>query len=523
MPNFGGSTWTHSFTTFKIEPVNLSTKVLSVTAAIVPQVTCELPPRSVPFKSEWSHLRGLQLADPDFGRPAPIDLLLGVDVFVDALLTGRRIRQHGTPSAFETHFGWVLAGSVKGNAEVIPSHVASYHITLTSGDDILRRFWEIEDSPLAEVNLSPEERAVVQHFEEKHHRTSSGRFVVPLPKKKNIRPVGESRSQPVRRFLSLERSLRTRNQFDDFSEVMKDYLKLGHAELVPPEDMNLSTSETFYLPMHAVHKQSSTTTKIRAVFDASMKSASGVSLNDLLLVSPTVHPQLVDVRVRFRMHRIALVADENKMYRAVELPTTDRNLHRFVWRDDPGDILKDYRMTRVTFGVSSSAFIAKICVKRNASDFAHKYPIASKIVNDSFYVDDCLTGADSVEEAVETHKQLQGLFSEAEFLLRKWNSSNPTVLQFIPKELHNSQTSLTISDAEDLYTKTLGIEWHSMMDHFRLDVSNHIPLNDLTKRTLVSDIAKTYDVLGWFAPIVIKVTILLQRLGVKSRLGRTCT
>ena len=303
-----------------------------------------------------------------------------------------------------------------------------------------------------------------------------------------------------------------RNQFADFSEVMKEYLKLGHAELVPLEDMNLPVSETFYLPMHTVHKQSSTTTKIRAVFDASMKSTSGVSLNDLLLVGPTVHPQLVDVLIRFRMHRIALVADVSKMYRAVELPVSDRNLHRFVWRDDPGDSLQDYRMTRVTFGISSSAFIANMCVKRNASDFAHKYPIAAKIVNDSFYVDDCLTGPDSVEGAVETHKQLQGLFSEAEFLLRKWNSSNPTVLKHIPEELRDSQTSLTISDAEDLYTKTLGIEWHSVMDHFRLDVSNHLPLSGLTKRTLVSDIARTYDVLGWFAPIVIKVKILLQRL-----------
>ena len=173
------------------------------------------------------------MADPDFGRPGPIDLLLGVDVFLDALLTGRRIGQHGTPSAFETHFGWVLAGSVEGNTVTVPSHIASYHISLSSGDDILQRFWEIEDSPLAEINLSPEERAVVQHFDENHRRTSSDRFVVPLTKKNNDRPIGESRSQAVRRFLSLDRTLRAQNQFGDFSEVINEYLKLGHAELSP--------------------------------------------------------------------------------------------------------------------------------------------------------------------------------------------------------------------------------------------------------------------------------------------------
>jgi hypothetical protein len=126
---------------------------------------------------------------------------------------------------------------------------------------------------------------------------SNGRFVVPLPKKQNVKPIGESRSQAVRRFLSLEHTLRAKNQFDQFGEVMKEYFDVGHAELVPPGELNLPTSDVFYLPMHTVHKQSSTTTKVRVVFDASMKSASGIFLNDTLMVDPTVHPQLVDVLI----------------------------------------------------------------------------------------------------------------------------------------------------------------------------------------------------------------------------------
>ena len=61
------------------------------------------------------------------------------------------------------------------------------------------------------------------------------------------------------------------------------------------------------------------------------------------------------------------------------------------------------------------------------------------------------------------------------------------------------------------YVKTLGIEWNSTSDHFHLTIADW-PLNDgpLTKRTLVSDITKTFDVLGWFAPAIITVKILLQ-------------
>ena len=145
--------------------------------------------------------------------------------------------------------------------------------------------------------------------------------------------------------------------------------------------------------MHAVYKSSSSTTKIRAVFDASARSSSGTSLNDTLLVGPTVHPPLVDVLLRFRLYPVALTADVSKMYRAIELADVDKDLHRYVWRSSPNESLKDYRMTRVTFGVSASSFAANMAVKQNALDYAHDYPMAAEVVHKSFYVNDCLTGA----------------------------------------------------------------------------------------------------------------------------------
>ena len=144
-----------------------------------------------------------------------------------------------------------------------------------------------------------------------------GRFVVSLPRKSDAKQLRESRSQAVRRFMSLERSLTLNGRFNEFEAVMQEYLDMNHAERVPLKDMNKPEREIFYLPMHAVYKSSSTTTKVRAVFDASAKSSSGMSLNDTLLVGPTIHPPLIDVLLRFRQHRIALTADVSKMYRAV--------------------------------------------------------------------------------------------------------------------------------------------------------------------------------------------------------------
>jgi hypothetical protein len=499
-----------SVASFTIAPIYPSDKRINVTAIVVPQVTCDLPLHPIPLKTEWSHLSDLKLADPGFGCPGKIDALLGVDVFVEVLCHGRRSGPPGSPIAFETHLGWVLAGSILSCSP--NEHVTTHHTLCVSGDELLRKFWEVEENPCSGSNLAPEEQKALQHFKVSHSRQPNGRFVVPLPKKENAKQLGESRSHALRRFLSLERSLRYKGQFDKFGEVILEYFDLGHAEIVPAEDLTKPPSEVFYLPMHAVHKESSTTTKIRAVFDASMKTTSGISLNDTLIVGPTVHPPLIDVLLRFRMHRIAIVADISKMYRAVELPPTDRDLHRFLWRGEPKDPLKDCRMTRVTFGVASSAFIANMAVKQNAIEFAHKYPLASKVVEESFYVDDCLAGADSEEEGIRLQAQLQNLFAEADFLLRKWNSSNPAVLQAISPELRDTQTSLTISESDEIYSKTLGIAWHSVLDHFKLSVTDQPPPENLTKRKLVSDIAKIYDVLGWFAPSTIKSKILLQRV-----------
>ena len=198
-----------------------------------------------------------------------------MDIFVTSLLLGRRVGPPGSPTAFETKFCWVLAGL--GRYTSCISHLWRRSV---------RKFWEIEEGSENNTDLSPEERAAVSHFKENHRRTKDGRFVVPLPKKPDPPSLGESRSQAVRRFLSLERSLQLKNEFSTFNNMRQEYSDLCHAEPVPLTDLGKPEKDVFYLPIHAVKKESSTTTKIRAVFDASVKSSSGVSLNDLLLVGP---------------------------------------------------------------------------------------------------------------------------------------------------------------------------------------------------------------------------------------------
>lgn len=496
-----------SVASLQISAAHRNGRKINLTAIVVPKVTCNLPIYPVPFESSWSHISDLTLADPAFGQPGRIDVLLGVDVFVDVLLHGRRNGIPGSPVALETEFGWVLCGSndQSTSTDHVNLHVTIFHAATPCSDDILRSFWEIEESPRALPVFSLEDRAVIRHFEAEHRRTDEGRFEVPLPRKPDAKQIGESRSQAVRRFFSLERSLNLKNQFKKVDTVVQEYFDLGHAEVVPNEDMGMDPAKVFYLPMHVVYKSSSTTTKVRAVFDASAKSSTGVSLNDTLVVGPTIHPSLIDVLLRFRLHHVALTADISKMYRAVELTKSDRDFHRFVWRSDEGGVLKDFRMTRATFGVSASGFAANMAVKQNAIDLAHEYPLAAKVVEESLYVDDCLTGADDVKTAITLHGQLQNLFSRGGF------SNEQSVFDAIPPELREHREVISISDSNG-YPKTLGLEWNTTIDAFYITISTPPPSEDVTKRILVSDIAKIFDVLGWFAPAIVSMKILLQRV-----------
>ena len=96
----------------------------------------------------------MQLADPSFGQPGKIDILIGVDVFVNVLLHGWRSGPPGSPVTFKMKFGWVLAGET--NPCTPANHITNYHTSLLSGDNILRKFWETEEKPMSDSALSLE-------------------------------------------------------------------------------------------------------------------------------------------------------------------------------------------------------------------------------------------------------------------------------------------------------------------------------------------------------------------------------
>ncbi|XP_062541998.1 uncharacterized protein LOC134209995 [Armigeres subalbatus] len=197
---------------------------------------------------------------------------------------------------------------------------------------------------------------------------------------------------------------------------MEEYLQLGHMQEVPePVDDRIEHS---YIPHHVVFKESSTTTKVRVVFDASCKTSSGYSLNDTLLVGPVVQQDLYSIYTRFRTKRIAIVADVEKMYRQVLHHPDDRRLLRIRYRRCPSDPIATFELQTVTYGTASAPYLATKTLQQIAIDQAEFYPAAVNPVVKDFYVDDLLSGASNVESAKAFHLQGTAMLGSAGFSLK---------------------------------------------------------------------------------------------------------
>ena len=85
---------------------------LEVVAAVVTEVTGTLPLQGAKSALELPHIKGLQLADPHFYSPGKIDLLLGENVLDKILLPHSQSGPPGTPSAWNTIFGWSVRGAI---------------------------------------------------------------------------------------------------------------------------------------------------------------------------------------------------------------------------------------------------------------------------------------------------------------------------------------------------------------------------------------------------------------------------
>ncbi|XP_062704693.1 uncharacterized protein LOC115265150 [Aedes albopictus] len=483
---------------------------------ILKNPSAQLP--TIPINISSWNIPKVALADPQFHVPGRIDLVIGSEAFWE-LHSGRKIPLgDGLPWLTETPFGWAVAGTASSQYNCIPRIC-----NLSTKDDpleaTLQRFWEIEDISDGPAR-SVEENRCEEHYAATTTRDPSGRYIVSLPRTGNPMVVlGSSKEIADRRLLSVERRLeRDPATKDAYHRFMDEYLQLGHMKkLEEPVD---DSQPHCYIPHHAVFKESSTTTKVRVVFDASCKTSSGYSLNDTLLVGPVVQEDLYSIILRFRIRRIAIVADVEKMYRQMLHFPEDRRFLRIRFRESPSDPISTYELQTVTYGTASAPYLATRTLQQIAHDNGHLYPAAVDPVIHDCYVDDLLSEADDVESAIQVREQVTSMLNTAGFPIKKWASNVPEVLVGVPTEdlalqpLHDLQDEQAVS--------TLGLVWEPRTDTLRFKVQLPPPAAVLTKRKVMSYIAQIFDPLGLVGPTIVVAKLFMQRLWALKHNGETC-
>ncbi|XP_054259498.1 uncharacterized protein LOC128984223 [Macrosteles quadrilineatus] len=156
---------------------------IQIDAVIIPQISSVLPAAPIP-ESLINRFNSIQLADPDFHRPAKVDILFGAQAFTDILSDGFALIK-GKPSALSTIFGWILMGDVP--KQPMQQHeLNSLFVSSQSTDRLLEKFWEMEEINLPKP-LSPSDQACEDHYQSTIQRDNTGRYVASLPFK-DVKP-----------------------------------------------------------------------------------------------------------------------------------------------------------------------------------------------------------------------------------------------------------------------------------------------------------------------------------------------
>lgn len=475
-------------------------------AYVLPMIVPPQPDQHINI-STWNIPSNIPLADPQFNRRENIDILLGAEVFYSIIQGGTIQLGKDLPRIQNTSLGWIIGGTITNCLATSKQGTSTCAIfsSTNSLDENIEQLWKLDEVQPTKKLLSPSDEQCERHFIQHVYTNQDGRFVVSIPFRENPTALGDSHRMAYNRFMALERRISRDKQLrSQYIQFMREYEQLGHMQKV---EIDTVGNNKYFIPHHCVLKPDSTTTKLRVVFDASAKTSSGHSLNDVMYSGPTIQSDLFSILLRFRLKKFVFVTDIEKMYRQILINSNDHQYQLIIWREDPGQPISYFKLNTVTYGTRAAPYLATRCLQKIAEENAIDYPYGSQCLQDNFYVDDGLGGSDSLNTAIRIQDELITILKRHGFLLKKWCSNHPQLLKGIPI----SDQEINFDFNEGTTIKTLGLSWHPKSDYFRIK-AKLAATKGITKRIATSDLARVFDPLGILAPVVVRAKIFIQHL-----------
>ena len=440
----------------------------------------------------------------------PIDILVGID---HPMMHTGETRCKGLMIARHSPLGWVVFGAA---ADQQNYNVTVLNIALASPVD-LRDFWTTESMGVChdvdrgqpyELNRESSEFQSISDSCKKVGK----QWLVPYPWRKDPKLLKDNKSQAMRMLHATERRLMNDPMHAEaYQKQIQDMVQMGFARKLSDEEVRCYQGPTYYISHHAVIRPDKKSTPVRIVFNSSALFE-GESLNDYWKKGPDLLNSLFGVILRFREHPVALSGDISKMYHRVRIPVEDQHVHRFLWRDlEQGRRPDVYIMQVVTFGDKPSPAMAQMALRKTAEEGAKKYPDAARALLQNTYMDDICVSVTDAKDGTELSRQLDEVLEAGGFKVKEWRSNRP---------LNESETDKSSSNLLETVNddKVLGMVWENGTDDFSYKVKLDKNLVDpqmttkMTKRRILSQVARIFDPIGFAAAVVIRAKIGLQRL-----------
>ncbi|XP_073841598.1 uncharacterized protein [Musca autumnalis] len=379
--------------------------------------------------TKWQIPQNIKLADPNFNTQGKVDILVGAEFYFSLMQPGTIKLSGNQPILQNTALGWIVGGLIEQTStDVTPAALTcAIFDSETSLEQAIEKLWKLEEVEASEEVMSPLEKLCESHYNQHVQTDEYGRFIVRLPFRESPTALGKSHAMAYNRFMSLERRLLQKEDIrSQYIKFMQEYEQLGHMQKI---DVGTVSNKKYFIPHHCVLKPDSTTTKLRVVFDASAKTSSSCSLNDVKYTGPTVQSELFSILLRFRLPKFVFTTDIEKMYRQILLHPDDQKYQLIIWREDTTHPVSYYKLNTVTYGTRTAPYLATKFLQKIADDNMDRYPLGSKMLKENFYMDDGLSGADSLSTALETQKELIAILKQHGFNLRKWSSNSLRLLK----------------------------------------------------------------------------------------------
>ena len=230
------------------------------------------------------------------------------------------------------------------------------------------------------------------------------RYQVSLPFKEGHPLLPDNFYLSKQRLKSLLNRLKSKPEIlAEYDQILCEQERLGIIQTVPDEEVKGKAGEITYIPHKEIIRRDKSTTCLRVVYDASA-TCNGISLNQCLHAGPLLLPKIIDVMLRFRSKKVALVGDLEKAFLMVAVDGRHRDFLRFLWisniHSDTLEIVIK-RFCRLVFGLSQSPFLLNATLHHHVKKYEDVDQDFVKEFLNSTYVDDLSSGSSSVEEAFQ--------------------------------------------------------------------------------------------------------------------------